>query len=151
LGNSGIIELLFSPWVASPATTPIAGYYLKFEVYSANPWTAGEIWIMVGDWYGSNNDWKNYIARFAPWGTAPGGVFPAKVWTTIAIPLTDFHSGNAFYNSTYNSGSSSATNFSDFAQTALGFALVNEGGGPVIPANSVNIAFDNIRIEKGGL
>jgi hypothetical protein len=148
--NATVVQLYDVPWVANSGT-PIAGYYLKFEVYSALPWKAGQIWIMVGDWFGGNNDWKNYIARFAPWVTAPGGVFPAKVWTTVAIPITDFHSSNAFYNSTYNSSSSSATHFSDFAQTALAFALVNEAGGPVIPANGVNIAFDNVRVEYGGL
>lgn len=158
-GNAGFIQLNPFPWVANTAT-PIAGYSLKFEVYTTQPWTAGEIWIMMGGWYG----WHDYMARYSPWTSASGGIFQPPGWVTATIPLTQFltvsGSGvtvNGKSNSDNNEwdfgyypvGGVPATKFSDFTSTTLCFAIVNDQSAPIIPANALNIAIDNIRIVKG--
>jgi len=144
-GNPGFVQLNEVPWVSNTAT-PVSGYSLKFEVYTANPWAAGEIWVMMGGWYG----WHNYLARYAPWSTDPSGKFQPGGWVTATIPLNQFVSisGNAWDLKSFPSGSHPNL-FSDFSSTALCFTIVNDQASPSIPANTLNIAIDNIRIVKG--
>lgn len=142
-GNSGILQLSPFPWVANTATS-INNYSLKFELYVASPWSKGSIWIAVGDWY----TWTSYTARFAPWATAPGGVYNVAGWHTITIPLTQFLSGNQFYQTTYNAAGAKANTFADYPTTGMAFMIANDQA-IAVPANSVNIAVDNVRIVRG--
>ncbi len=145
-GNPGFIQLNDVPWVSNTSAS-ISDYSLKFEVYTATPWKAGEIWILMGDWYG----WSHYMARYAPWTTAPGGVFQPSGWVTATIPLSQFLSvtDNEWNYTSFPTSGSPASKFSDYASTALCFAIVNDQASPAIPANTLNIAIDNVRIVKG--
>jgi Surface glycan-binding protein B xyloglucan binding domain/IPT/TIG domain len=144
-GNAGFVQLNDVPWVSNTATS-VSNYSLKFEVYTANPWAAGEIWVMMGDWYG----WHNWLARYAPWSTDPSGKFQPGGWVTATIPLKQFVSisGNAWDLKAFPAGNS-PTLFSDFSATSLCFTIVNDQASPSIPANTLNLAIDNIRIVKG--
>lgn len=142
-GNTGIMQLNAIPWVADNSM-PIDNYATKFEIYVAKPWSAGEIWISVGGWYG----WRNYAARYAPWETTPGGIFQPTGWVTATIPLKQFLSGNPFYATTFNAGGAPANVFSDFPTTAVAFMLANDQAKPDIKANQVSLAIDNIRVVK---
>ena len=142
-GNSGLLQLHNFPWVDDNTASP-SNYSLKFEVYVATPWTAGEIWISVGDWYG----WTSYTARYAPWTTADGGKFQPAGWVTATIPLTNFLPGNEFWKTSYSSAGSPASKFSDYPKTSLCFMIANDQASAV-PAKSINIAVDNVRIVKG--
>jgi hypothetical protein len=151
-GNAGFEQLLDLPWVSNTAL-PVAGYSLKFEIYVTTPWTAGELWIMNGDWYA----WHNWLARYAPWETAVGGKFQPSSWRTVTIPLSQFESATGGSNSDNNewdlksfpTGGSNPVHFSDFTATSLCFTLVNDQSSPAVPANGLNFAIDNIRIVKG--
>ena len=145
-GNGGFIQLNDVKWVSNTSAS-ISGYSLKFEVYTVTPWKSGEIWVFMGDWYG----WSHYMARYAPWTTAPGGVFQPSGWVTATIPLTQFLSvtDNEWNYTTFPTSGSPASKFSDYASTALCFAVVNGAASPTIPANTLNIAIDNVRIVKG--
>jgi Surface glycan-binding protein B xyloglucan binding domain len=151
-GNAGFVQLNDVPWVANTAT-PIAGYSLKFEFFTPGPWTAGAIWVMMGDWYG----WHDYLARYAPWSSDPSGKFQPSGWVTATVPLTQFVTVTGGSNSDNNewdlksfpTGGSPATKFSDFTSTALCFTIVNDQSSPNIPANTLNLAIDNVRIVKG--
>jgi hypothetical protein len=145
-GNPGFIQLNDVPWVSNMGTS-ISDYSLKFEVYTATPWKSGEIWVFMGDWY----TWSHYMARYAPWTTAPGGVFQPSGWVTATIPLRQFISvtGNEWDYTSFPTTGSAASKFSDYASTALCFAIVNGAASPDIPANTLNIAIDNVRIVKG--
>jgi Surface glycan-binding protein B xyloglucan binding domain len=143
LANPGDLNLNDEPWVSNTADS-IAGYSLKFEIYVASPWKAGEIWIAVGDWY----DWTSYTARYAPWDTAAGGTYQPTGWTTVTIPLTQFITGNQFYQTTWSTSGSPAVHFSDYPYTSLCFMITNDQAATV-PVNSINVAIDNVRIVKG--
>lgn len=142
-GNSGILQLNPSPWVTDKSQA-IDNYAMKFEIYVAKPWSAGEVWISVGGWY----EWKTYTARYAPWETAPGGIFQPAGWVTATIPLKQFITLNEFYQTKWNPAGVSAKVFSDFASTAVAFMLANDQAKPDIKANAVSLAIDNIRIVK---
>ena len=142
-GNPGLLQLNAQPWVANTSES-INGYSLKFELYVASPWTAGELWIAVGGWYG----WSSHTARFAPWETAPGGKYQPSGWQTITIPLTQFIKGNEFWKTAWTASGAPASKFSDYPSTALGFLIANDQPKNV-PANSINVAIDNVRIVKG--
>ena len=142
-GVTGMLQLNPIPWVADN-NMPIDNYAMKFEIYVAKPWSAGEIWISVGGWYG----WRKYAARYAPWETAPGGIFKPTGWVTATIPLKQFLTGNPFYNTTFNSGGTAANIFSDFPSTAVAFMLANDQEKPDIKAKEVNLAIDNVRVVK---
>jgi len=142
-GNPGLLNLNDVPWVANTADS-IAGYSLKFEVYVASPWKAGEIWISVGDWY----DWTSYTARYAPWDTASGGTYQPSGWVTATIPLPQFITGNQFYQTVWTTTGSPAVHFSDYPYTSLCFMIANDQA-TTVPVNSINIAVDNVRIVKG--
>ena len=145
-GNPGIVQLNDVPWVSS-TSTPIAGYSLKFELFVASPWSKGEIWILVGDWFA----WTSYSYRFAPWDTTASGTYNPTGWTTITIPLTQLlqvPSGSAGPYTGINPSGLPATHFSDYPFTSLGFMITNDLSTPV-PANNINLAIDNVRIVKG--
>src|SRR6185312_624416 len=97
-GNPGIAQLNDVPWVSNTGAS-VAGYSLKFEIYVASPWSKGELWISVGDWY----TWQSYTARYAPWESTSNGTYFPSGWQTVTIPLTSFHNGNQFYQTSYNS------------------------------------------------
>jgi len=144
-GNAGFVQLNDVPWVSNTAT-PVSGYSLKFEVYTANPWAAGEIYVMIGDWYA----WQHYIARYAPWSADPSGKFQPGGWVTATIPLSQFVSiSTNAWNLTAPPSGNPPNLFSDFSSTALCFAILNDQASPSIAANTLNIAIDNIRIVKG--
>ena len=142
-GNPGLLQLNDVPWVSNTSAS-IADYSLKFELYVVSPWTKGEIWISLGDWYG----WSSYTARYAPWETADGNTFQPSGWVTVTIPLTQFIKGNEFWQTSWNSGGSPASKFSDYPSTALVFMIANDKA-EAVPANSINLAIDNVRIVKG--
>lgn len=142
-GNPGLLELNDVPWVSNTGDL-IANYSLKFEIYVASPWSKGEIWISVGDWY----DWTSYTARYAPWANVSSGTFQPAGWTTVTIPLPDFITGNQFYQTTWNSGGSPAVHFSDYPYTSLCFMIANDQA-TAVPAGSINVAIDNVRIVQG--
>lgn len=141
-GNPGLLQLNEQPWVAN-TNQSINGYALKFELYVLSPWTAGQLWIAVGGWYG----WSSYTARFSPWETAPGGKYNPSGWHTITIPLTEFITGNEFWQTSWNPSGSPASKFSDYPSTALGFLIANDQP-KAVPANTLNVAVDNVRIVK---
>jgi hypothetical protein len=163
-GNPGFIQLNPFPWVSNTAA-PISNYSLKFEISVPQPWSAGELWIMMGGWYG----WHDYLAHYAPWSSTPSGKFQTSGWMTVTIPLTQFvqvqgagtsvmHGGkvespntdnNEWDFQTFPTGGSPASKFSDYTSTALCFTLANPQSSPNIPANAINIAIDNVRIVKG--
>lgn len=140
-GNPGLLQLNPFPWIAN-TNTPIAGYSLKFEVYVKTPWSKGQIWISLGDWYG----WSSYTARFCPWTAS--NAFQPTGWVTYTIPLTQFITGNQFWQTSFNTAGSPATKFADYPSTSLVFMIANDIASAV-PANSINIAVDNVRIVKG--
>lgn len=142
-GNPGLLQLNDVPWVANTGSS-ISGYSLKFEVYVKTVWSAGSIWIAVGDWYG----WSSYTARYAPWETATGGKYQPSGWVTVTIPLSQFISGNEFWQTSWNTTGSPASHFSDYPTTGVAFCIANDQANGV-PANSINIAIDNVRIVKG--
>ncbi len=151
-GNPGFIQLNDVPWVANTSAS-IKDYSLKFELYVKNPWSAGALWIMMGDWY----KWHDYLARYAPWSTEPSKIFNPAGWITVTIPLTQFlkitggsnSDNNAWDLGSFPTGGVPATTFADYTSTALCFALNNDLSDAVIPANTINIAIDNVRIVKG--
>ena len=166
-GNAGFIQLNPFPWVSNTGAS-IDGYSLKFEIYVAKPWSAGAIWIMMGGWY----NWHDYLARYAPWSTEESGTFQPSGWVTATIPLTQFvtvtgpgtsvmtaYSGGKFNSpnndnnlwdfTTFPTGGSPASKFSDFPSTTLCFTLANDQASPDLPAGSLKIAIDNVRIVKG--
>jgi hypothetical protein len=142
-GNPGLLQLNPAPWVSNTSAS-IAGYSLKFELYVASPWSKGEIWISVGDWY----TWSSYTARYAPWEGADGNVFQPSGWVTVTIPLTQFIKGNEFWQTSWNDSGPPASKFSDYPSTSLVFMIANDKAESV-PANSINLAIDNVRIVKG--
>ncbi len=142
-GNAGLLQLNSVPWVANTSMS-IANYSMKFEVYAAKTWSAGEIWISVGGWYG----WKSYTARFAPWQTDPSGKFQPGGWVIATIPLSQFITKNEFYQTSWNPAGVTANKFSDYPATDVGFLIVNDQP-KAVPANSINLAIDNVRIVKG--
>ncbi len=142
-GNPGLLQLNKVPWVAN-TNQSISGYSLKFEFFVKTTWSAGEIWIAVGGWYG----WSSYTARFAPWETAPGGKYLPSGWVTATVPLTNFVKGNEFWQTSYKTSGAPASKFSDYPTTEIAFLIANDQASAV-PANSVNIAIDNVRIVKG--
>ena len=144
-GNAGFVQLNEVPWVSNTAT-PVSGYSLKFEVYTANAWSSGQVWVMMGGWY----NWHNYLARYSPWSSDPSKTFQPGGWVTATIPLSDFVSisGNAWDLKSFPSGAHPSL-FSDFTSTALCFTIVNDQASPSIGANTLNIGIDNIRIVKG--
>ncbi len=143
-GNSGLLQLNKVPWVSNTGDA-VSGYSLKFEVAVAKPWSAGEVWISLGGWYG----WSSYTGRFAPFETAPGGIFQPTGWVTATIPLSQFITKNEFYQTSWNPAGSPAVTFKDYPTTEVGFLLVNDQAKPNIPANSLSFAIDNVRIVKG--
>ncbi len=142
-GNPGLLQLSDLPWVANTGAS-VSNYSLKFEVYVASPWSKGEIWISVGDWY----TWSSFSARYAPWSTAAGGIYAPTGWVTVTIPLSQFISGNQFWQTAWNTSGPPANHFTDYPTTGIGFLIANDQGSAV-PANSVNLAIDNIRIVQG--
>lgn len=143
-GNPGICQLNDVPWVSN-TSLPVAGYSLKFEVYVASPWSKGEIWILVGDWF----SWTSYSYRYAPWDTTASGVYAPTGWTTVTIPLTQLLTvpGNPPYTGINPSGTP-AVNFSNYPFTSLAFMITNDLSTPV-PAGNINLAIDNVRIVQG--
>jgi len=142
--NPGNLQLNDNPWVSNTGAS-IANYYVKFEIYVANAWKGGEIWIAVGDWY----DWSSYTARYAPWQGAPGGVYQPQGWQTVTIPLTQFISGNQFWQTSWTATGAPAVHFSDYAYTSLCFMITNDQSSSVSVANGINVAIDNVRIVQG--
>src|SRR6185437_3845054 len=163
-GNSGFIQLYDVPWVANTGDN-VSGYSLKFEVYVKGSWKAGSIYVMMGDWYG----WKGYLAKYAPWTTDPSGNFSPGHWVTATIPLSQMvtttgpgtsvmangkvqspnNDANEWDYQTFPTGGMPATTFANYNATSLCFAIVNDQSSPAIPAGTLNIAIDNIRIVKG--
>ncbi len=142
--NPGDLQLNDNPWVSNTGAA-IAGYSLKFEIYVANAWKGGEIWIAVGDWY----DWSSFTARYAPWQGAPGGVYQPTGWQTVTIPLTQFIGGNQFWQTSWNPAGAPAVHFSDYPYTSVCFMLTNDQASSVPVANGVNVAIDNVRVVYG--
>jgi hypothetical protein len=142
-GNPGLLQLNDVPWVSNSSLS-ISNYSLKFELYVKTTWSAGSLWISVGDWYG----WSSFTARFAPWETAPGNKYKPSGWVTVTIPLTQFISGNQFWQTSWNSSGLPVSKFSDYPSSAIAFMIANDKASAV-PANSINLAIDNVRIVKG--
>jgi hypothetical protein len=140
-GNAGLLQLNPFPWVAN-TNTSIAGYSMKFELYTKTPWGKGQLWISLGDWYG----WSSYAARFSPWTASTA--YQSNGWVTCTIPLSQFIKGNEFWQTTWNPAGASANKFSDYPSTSVVFMIANDVASAV-PANSINLAVDNIRIVKG--
>jgi len=164
LGNPGFEQLNDVPWVSNTGVSA-ANYSLKFEIFVAAPWTAGELWVMGGDWYG----WQHYVARYAPWTTAPGGKFQPTGWTTVTIPLSQFilatsggtsvlisgktqspiTDANVWDYQSWPVGGAAPSTIASFGSTALCFTLVNDQPSPAVPTNGLNIGIDNVRIVQG--
>jgi len=142
-GNPGLLQLNDVPWVANTGNA-VAGYSLKFEIFVASPWSKGEIWVAVGDWY----TWSSYTARYAPWSTAPSGTFNPTGWVTVTIPLPQFITGNQFYQTSWSTSGSPATTFTTYPTTGVGFLIASDEA-TAVPANSINVAIDNVRIVQG--
>jgi hypothetical protein len=142
-GNPGILQLNDLPWVSDKSLS-ISNYSLKFELYVKTTWSAGSLWISVGDWY----TWNSFTARFAPWETAQGNKYKPSGWVTVTIPLTQFISGNQFWQTSWNASGMPASKFSDYPTTGIAFMIANDEASAV-PANSINLAIDNVRIVKG--
>ncbi len=138
----GVLGIAASPQLFDSYIT--SGYSLKFEFFVKTTWSAGEIWIAVGGWY----VWSSYTARFAPWETAPGGKYLPSGWVTATVPLTNFVKGNEFWQTSYKTSGAPASKFSDYPTTEIAFLIANDQASAV-PANSINIAIDNVRIVKG--
>jgi hypothetical protein len=67
---------------------------------------------------------------------------------TVTIPLSQFIKGNEFWQTAWNTAGSPASKFSDYPATDLCFMIANDQASAV-PANSINLAVDNVRIVKG--
>ena len=142
-GNPGLLQLSPFPWVSNTSLS-INNYSLKFEIYTKTVWSKGEIWIAVGGWYG----WSSYTARYAPWESATGGKYQSDGWVTVTIPLSQFITGNQFWQTAWSTAGSPASKFSDYPATDLCFMIANDQASAV-PSNSINLAIDNVRIVKG--
>ncbi|HLK27107.1 MAG TPA: glycan-binding surface protein [Puia sp.] len=142
-GNPGLLQLNDVPWVSSTGAS-VSDYSLKFEVFVKTVWSKGSIWIAVGDWYG----WSSFTARYAPWETADGNKFQPNGWVTVTIPLSQFISGNQFWQTAWSTAGAPASHFTDYPTTGVAFLIANDQATNV-PANSINIAIDNVRIVKG--
>lgn len=142
-GNPGLLQLNPVPWVSNTAAS-VNDYSMKFEVYVATPWTAGELWIALGGWYG----WNSYTARFAPWETAPNNKYQPSGWVTVTIPLKNFIKGNEFWKTAWDPSGAQASKFSDYPATDIAFMIANDQAAAV-PSKTINIAIDNVRIVKG--
>jgi hypothetical protein len=142
-GNPGLLETNDVPWVSNTSAS-IDGYSLKFEIYVASPWSKGELWIAVGDWYA----WSSYTARYAPWEGTATGTFAPSGWVTATIPLKNFLTGNQFWQTSYNSSGQPASKFSDYPYTSVCFMIANDQASAV-PTGSINVAIDNVRIVQG--
>ncbi|MEO7768875.1 MAG: glycan-binding surface protein, partial [Ferruginibacter sp.] len=143
-GNPGILQLNAVPWVAN-TSVPTSNYSMKFEIFVAKPWSAGEIWISLGGWYG----WNRYTARYAPWTTANGGIFNPSGWVTVTIPLSEFITKNEFWQTAWNPAGTPASMIKDFGATDVAFMMANDQASPSLPAGTLSLAVDNIRIVKG--
>lgn len=143
-GNGGLLQLNPVPWVSDKSQS-INNYSMKFEVYVAKPWSSGAIWVAVGGWY----DWQHYTARYAPWSTTPGGIFQPTGWVTATIPLNQFLTKNEYWQSSFNTSGIPAVTFADYPKTDVGFLIVNDQAKPDMPANTLSLAIDNVRIVKG--
>ncbi len=142
-GNSGLLQLNDVHWVGNNGML-VSNYSLKFEMYVAKTWSAGEIWIAVGDWYG----WSSYTARYAPWSSVQGGKYKPTGWVTVTIPLSQFIQGNQFWQTSWTTSGSSANHFSDYPTTGIAFCIANDQAASV-PTSSISLAIDNIRIVQG--
>lgn len=144
--NPYALQLNDVPWVANTADS-ISNYSLKFEIYPALPWTAGALWISIGDW---NSSWNTYAARYAPWSLPDAsGKFDPQTWVTVTIPLTNFITGNEFYRSFWTTTGNPAVKFTDYPNTGIAFLFGNDDPDHPVPANSVQLGIDNVRIVKG--
>jgi hypothetical protein len=141
-GNPGLLQLNDVPWVSNTGES-IEDYAMKFEIYVVTPWTAGEIWISVGDWYG----WSSYTARYAPWEADANKVFQPTGWVTVTIPLSNFITGNEFWQTSWKASGSPASKFSDYPTTGVAFMIANDQA-QAVPSKSINLSIDNVRIVK---
>jgi hypothetical protein len=55
---------------------------------------------------------------------------------------------NEFYQTSWNPNGSPAKTFNDYPTTGVGFLVMNDQA-VAVPANSINIAIDNVRIVQG--
>ena len=76
---------------------------------------------------------------------AGGVAFPTTRAATI--PLTQFHKGNEFWQTSYKTSGATASKFSDFTTTEIAFLIANDLPAAVA-TSSINIAIDNVRIVK---
>ena len=103
-----------------------------------------QVWISIGDWYG----WSSYTARYAPWETADGKYFKPSGWVTVYHSTYSIYKGNEFWQTSWNAAGAPASKFSDYPSTALVFMIANDKP-KAVPAKSINLAIDNVRIVKG--
>lgn len=143
--NPYALQLNDVPWVSNTSQS-INNYALKFEIYTKVPWTAGAIWISVGDW---SSAWTTYAARYAPWSLPDAnGKFNSNGWMTVTIPLTSFITGNQYWQSFWTTTGNPANNFTDYINTGLAFLIGNDDPNTAIPANTMQLAIDNVRVVK---
>jgi len=134
-------------WVGpNNMSDPISNYALKFEVSVSSPWTAGSMIIRSSALQDDKKTWA-YLARYAPWETAPANKFVTTGWVTVTIPLTQFLS-TATGNSAYNSSGTTAANFAALmggTSSECDLMLINDGKTAL---TAFDAAFDNVRIVK---
>jgi hypothetical protein len=128
-----------SPWVAAAdAGKAVGSYALKFEisVNAITPWTNGAIMIVP-------NGNFNYMARYAPFETAPNKSFSTNGWQTVVIPLNAFRKGTG----SYNASGALPSVISDLTgggnSAPLQLMLYNDGEDEI---TAFRAAFDNMRI-----
>jgi hypothetical protein len=131
-------------WVpAANVSDPIANYVVKFEMYVKTPWSNGTIYLA------QNFDFT-YIARYEPWLNADGSSKPfiTNGWQTVTIPASTFKT-KPTTSGAFDGTGVSITSFKDMlgagGNQPFSVWIINNSNTP-IPA--LDIAFDNLRIEK---
>jgi hypothetical protein len=133
------------PWVSNPSSAKASDYLLKFEAYVNFDWKSGGVYITTKSAGGG------HLYEWAPWQTAPGGVYHPSGWVTVTIPLTSIRAGtydaSTFwqYNPSGNSPSM-VTDLTGSTGTDALFAYFTNFTGKDIAG--IDIAFDNFRIVK---
>ena len=90
---------------------------------------------------------KRYGAVCSVEGTATGTYNPVG-WQTVTIPLSQFITGNQFYQTSWMPAGQPASNFTSYPTTGVGFLIANDTAVNCRREMST-IAVDNIRIVQG--
>lgn len=136
--DNRVVNVAEQQWLPEAnLSDPIGDYALKFEMFVKTPWRNGTLLIR-------NEGSQKYTARYAPWMSAPNGVFSTDGWITVTIPLTQFRTNASGVAGT----GSPAPNLPELlgnGRREVGIMLINDSAEPI---PSFDAAFDNVRVVR---